>query len=271
MSFSPLCLSSVGACGGAWSVVPSCGAVSLVVRRSFLVSIVGLLAFFVSVLSAGRMSADCLPCVSRLGAQCGRRVACHAWFVPLIGAGGGTVRLPPSAYLDEAGGECVDYVNCRLSVDYCGAGGYINTRALIGFSFRCFLARACCVGGFSVLLLPPNRSRSMPPLIGSSGARTGAIFFINLHLIPSHLSAACLLVRFLLPGYSHIHIAPLLSPLPSTRMGGEVHGYDTTDGWRAIILLVSCWRRWMATEAVMSCLLDFWRAMSSPSHEMMRR
>lgn len=87
---SPSCLSSVWACGGAWSVVPSCGAVSLVVRRSFLVSIVGLLAFFVSVLSAGRMSADYLPCVSRLGAQCGRRVACHAWVVPIIGAGGGT-------------------------------------------------------------------------------------------------------------------------------------------------------------------------------------
>lgn len=220
MSFSPLCLSSVGACGGAWSVVPSCGAVSLVVRRSFLVSIVGLLAFFVSVLSAGRMSADCLPCVSRLGAQCGRRVACHAWFVPLIGAGGGTVRLPPSAYLDEADGECVDYVNCRLSVDYCGAGGYINTRALIGFSFRCFLARACCAGGSMVLR--PHRSRSMPPLIGSSGAQTGAIFFTDFHFISSHLSAACLRICFLLPDYHHIHIAPFLAPLPSTRRTGRL-------------------------------------------------
>lgn len=56
---STLCLSSVGACGGAWSVVPSCGAMRLVAHRSFPVSVDGLLAY-----------------VSRLGAQCGRWIAC---------------------------------------------------------------------------------------------------------------------------------------------------------------------------------------------------
>lgn len=66
MSFSPSCLSSVWACGGAWSVVPLCGAVLLTARRSFPVS--------------GGLAAACVP---RLGAQCGRRVACHAWFVPV--------------------------------------------------------------------------------------------------------------------------------------------------------------------------------------------
>lgn len=64
--FSPLCLSPVWACGGAWSVVPLCGAVLLTARRSFPVS--------------GGLAAACVP---RLGAQCGRRVACHAWFVPV--------------------------------------------------------------------------------------------------------------------------------------------------------------------------------------------
>ena len=44
----------------------------------------------------------------------------------------------------------------------------------------------------------------------------------SLHLIfSSHLSAACLRICFLLLEYSHIHIAPLLAPLPSTRMDGE--------------------------------------------------
>lgn len=85
-SFSPLCLSSVGACGGAWSVVPSCGAVSLAARRLFPVSVGCLLAFLVSILSAVGV-AFVLRGSSRL-----------------IGAGGGT---GSSACLDEAdGGVC---------------------------------------------------------------------------------------------------------------------------------------------------------------------
>lgn len=164
----------------------------------------------------------------------------------LIGTGGGTVRLPPSACLEEAGVECVDYVECLFSVDYFEAGGYINTRALIGFSFRCFLARACCAGGFSVLLPPPNRSRSMPPLIGSSGARTGAIFlpiFISSHPISRLLAYG---FAFCYPA-TLISISPRSSPRYPRHEGRGGHGCDTADGGGGLSCLPRAggdgWRR----------------------------
>ena len=54
-------------------------------------------AFLISALSSVCGSL----CVPRLVAQCGQRVACPAWLVPVIGTGGGT---GSSACLDEAGG-----------------------------------------------------------------------------------------------------------------------------------------------------------------------
>lgn len=236
---SPLCLSSVGAWGGACLScrhAVRCG-LSLVARSPCRL--------------AERRSGWLLACVSRLGAQFGLRVALRSssrysvQAADCLPCGGRPdnrrgrrdgVRLPSSAYLDEAGGECVDCVNCRFSVDYFGAGGYINTRALIGFSFRCFLARACCAGGSMVLR--PHRSRSMPPLIGSSGARRERFFFTDFHLIPSHPSATCLRICFLLPGYHHIHIAPLLAPLLSTRGTGRLMAAMRMA--EAAILLASC-------------------------------
>lgn len=113
--------------------------------------------------------------------------------------------------------ECVDYVNCRLSVDYCGGGGYINNRALIVFSFRCFLARACCEGGFSVLL-PPLIALVIAPINRFLRGTTGAIFFHQFSSHPIIPFLGCLLrICFLLLEYSHINIAPLLAPLLSTR------------------------------------------------------
>lgn len=66
-------------------------------------------------------------CRSSFVPRVGRRAACPAFLVSwlsagggslalrgssrLIGTGGGTVRLPSSACLDKAGGECGDYVN----------------------------------------------------------------------------------------------------------------------------------------------------------------
>lgn len=110
---SPSCLSSVLACGGAglpcrWAVRLGLSLVArspcrLAGRCATCLPLRG--SSLVSALSAGDMSADCLPCVPRLVAQCGRRVACPAWLVSVIGAGGGTVRLLPSACLDGADGE----------------------------------------------------------------------------------------------------------------------------------------------------------------------
>lgn len=152
-----------------------------------------------------------LACVPRLGAQFGlrvrsaflvsilsavQRVACPAWLIPVIGAGG------EIGFLCLLGwsGECGDYVNYRLSVDCFGTGVYINTRALIGFSFRCFLARACCVGGFSVLLLPPIALVYAPMNWFLRGTNGSDFFYrFSFHLIPS---LGCLLrVRFLLLDY----------------------------------------------------------------------
>lgn len=67
-------------------------------------------------------------CVPRLDTQCGRLLVCPAGFVSVIGTGGGTE--PLLAWMRRAG-EYGDYVDRLLSVDYSGAGVYINTRALM--------------------------------------------------------------------------------------------------------------------------------------------
>lgn len=180
----------------------------------------------------------------------------------------GRVRLSPSACLDGAGGECGDYMNYRFSVDCFGAGGYINTRALIGFSFRCFLARACCAGGSMVLR--PHRSRHRPHELVPPGY-DGSDFFLPI-LITSNLPAACLRVRFLLPGCSHIHIAPPLAPLISTRWAGRSwmrYGWRVA-GYPACLVRAAMdgdgGRRGRRCHA---CLISLVRC--HPSHEMMKR
>ena len=128
--------------------------------------------------SAGRRAA-CLRSSSRYSVRAADCLPLRGSF-RLIGTGCEVV-LPLLAWMRRAG-ECGDYVNYRLSVDCFGAGGYINTRALIGFSFRCFLARACCAGGFSVLLPPPNRSRHRPNKSVPPG-HDGSDFFCQFPLL----------------------------------------------------------------------------------------
>lgn len=144
-------------------------------------------------------------------------------------------------------GECGDYVNYLFSVDYFGCGGYIDTRALIGFSFLCVLARAFMLAALLwvsvaniALVYRPNKT--VPP-----GQRAGAIFFyrFSFHLIPS---LDCLLTcGLLLHDYSHIHIAPSIRPATLDTEDGEGMGCDTADGGG-----LSClphadgdgWQRW---------------------------
>lgn len=101
-------------------------------------------------------------------------------------------------------------------VDYLGTVGYIISRALMLFS-PFFVSWHVLVVRAALLVLSPPSLSSMPQLIGSSGARAGAIFFANFHLTSSHPSAALPTCGLLLLGYHHIHIAPLLAPLLSTR------------------------------------------------------
>lgn len=68
-------------------------------------------------------------------------------------------------------------------------------------------------------------------------------FFIDFHLIPFHLSAALLadlLFDTRLLAYPYL---PAPRPAILDTIGGEVHGCDTTDGWRDI-LLASGGDRW---------------------------
>ena len=103
--FSPSCLSSVWAWG--WAYLPCRRAVrlglSLIVRSSCR-SAGCLPAFLVSALSSVCGSL----CVSRLVAQCGRRVACPAWLVP-VNRRGRRDGVPLLAWMRRTG-ECVDYV-----------------------------------------------------------------------------------------------------------------------------------------------------------------
>lgn len=181
-----------------------------------------------SVRAAGR-----LPCVARLGNRRGRRDGSLV-AICLLGWGGrGSVWIMWSVL---------------LSVDYFGRGGYIISRALMLFSpffvsWHVLVMRAVLWSSAPIALV-------IAPIKRFLRGTTGAIFFCqfllpysacfddtgspaphrvraialpaSLHLIfSSHLSAACLRICFLLPGYSHINIAPLLAPLPSTRRTGR--------------------------------------------------
>lgn len=131
-----------------------------------------------------------------------------------------------------------------FSVDCFGGGVYIDTRAWMLFS-PFFVSWHVLVVRAALLVLPPPSLSSNAPLIGSSGARAGAIFFINLHLISSHPIIGCLLAGLLfatrLPSYPY---RPAPRPATIDTIGGEVHGCDTADGWRrcraCLILLVRC-------------------------------
>lgn len=103
-----------------------------------------------------------------------------------------------------------------FSVACFGGGVYINTRAWMLLSpffvsWHMLVVRA--VLWFSA---PPSLS-SNAPLIGSSGARAGAIFFYQSSSHPISRLLDYLRGCSLLLGCHHIHIAPLLAPLPSTR------------------------------------------------------
>lgn len=136
---------------------------------------------------------------------------------------------------------CADCVDRLSSVDCFGFVGYISHRALkvassFSISWHLAFVRAAQFLAAPQSLSPTPQNRFLRGM-------TRAIFFhqFSSHLIPS---PDCLLTDlFLLPGYQHIHIAPLLATLSSTRMGGEAHGCDTTDGGRDV------------------CVLDFMRAM----------
>ena len=133
-----------------------------------------------------------------------------------------------------------------FSVDYLGEDGYINTRAWMLFSpffvsWHVLVVRAVLWFSAPIALVyaPINRF-----LRGTGGSD----FFINLHLIPFHLPAACLLAEALfatrLPSYPYL---PAPRPVILDTMSGEVHGCDTTDGLgRCHTCLISC-VRWMAT------------------------
>lgn len=96
---SPLCLSSVGACGGAWPVVSSCDAVRRVARR--LCRSAGRRAGWLLVyvhrlyIRRNRRRGGRLTGVPRLVAQCGRRGACPAVFVSVnrCGRRGGSLAV----------------------------------------------------------------------------------------------------------------------------------------------------------------------------------
>ena len=114
-----------------------------------------------------------------------------------------------------------------FSVDYLGAGGYINTRALdVVFSFLCFLARACCAGGspgsvapIALVYAPINRF-----LRGTGGSD----FFCQFspHFIPSLGCFAYLRsVATRLPSYPYLP-APLPATFDTDGRGGSWLRYD---------------------------------------------
>lgn len=196
-------------------LVPSCGAVPLVARRPFSVSVGGLLALRGS---------------SRL-----------------IGAGGGAWSLVAVCLLGWGWRWSVWIMwSALFSVDCFGGGVYINSRAWMLFSpffvsWHMLVVRAVLWFSAPIALVyaPINRF-----LRGTGGSD----FFINLHLIPFHLPAACLLAEALfatrLPSYPYL---PAPRPVILDTIGGEVHGCDTTDGLgRCHTCLISC-VRWMAT------------------------
>lgn len=103
-------------------------------------------------------------------------------------------------------------------VDYLGTVGYIISRALMLFSPFFVSWHVLVVRAALLVLLPQSLSSNVPInrfLRGTDGSDFFLPIFLSLHPIPRLL---CLLARaFLLLGYHHIHIAPLLAPLSSTR------------------------------------------------------
>lgn len=184
--------------------------------------------------------------VPRFVARCGRLVAYPAWFVPVNRhgwRGGSLVAL----CLLGCGWRVSVWImwSVLFSVDYLGAGGYINTRALdVVFSFLCFLARACCAGGSMVLR--PHRSRHRPNKTVPPGHDGSGFFYrFSFHLIPSF---GCLLTcGLLLPDYSHIHIASSIRPAFLDTEDWEVMSCDVGGGgWVSCLPRASGdgWQRW---------------------------
>lgn len=167
---------------------------------------------------------------SSLVSRIGRRTACHAFLVSWLSAGGGSVcrrgaysawfvsvnrcgrRGGSSACLGEAGRVSVWIMwSVLFSVDCFGVSVYINTCAWMLFSpffvsWHVLVVRAVLWFSAPIALVyaPINRF-----LRGTGGSD----FFINLHLIPFHLPAACLLAEALFC-YSAtiISISPRSSP-----------------------------------------------------------
>lgn len=163
----------------------------------------------------------------------------------------------------------MDYVNCLFSVDYFWGDGYIDTRALIGFSFLCVLARAFMLAAlqwFSVaniaLVYRPNKT--VPP--GQRRERFFLSIFLHILLastvsvnqfrvmaiaVPTRpISSSHLIPRLLAYGFTfcysatRISISPRSSPRFPRHGGRGGYGYDATD--------VSClpravgdgWQQW---------------------------
>lgn len=166
-------------------LVPSCGAVPLVARRPFSVSVGGLLALRGS---------------SRL-----------------IGAGGGAWSLVAVCLLGWGWRWSVWIMwSALFSVDCFGGGVYINSRAWMLFS-PFFVSWHMLVVRAVLWFSAPPIALVYAPINRFLRGTTGAIFYqSSSHLIISRL-LACGFAFFLLPGYSHINIAPLLAPLLSTR------------------------------------------------------
>ena len=162
-------------------------------------------------------------------------------------------------------GECVDYVDCFFSVDYFGAGGYINTRAWMLFSpffvsWHVLVARAVLWSSAHIALV-------IAPMNWFLRGTTGAIFlpiFISSHPISRLLATGSLFATRLLT-YPY---RPAPRPATLDTEDGEGHGYDTNDGER----LDDCVLAHAITDDGgerlgwrYRCLLDFARAMSSIS------
>ena len=159
-----------------------------------------------------------------------------------------------------------------LSVDYFGRGGYIISRALMLFSpffvsWHVLVMRAVLWSSAPIALV-------IAPIKRFLRGTTGAIFFANFSshtqlasTIPVPRPTSCACYRPACLASSHLLITSLgclltdllfatrllayqyrPAPRPATldTEDGEVHGCDTTDGWRDI-LLASCGWQLMAT------------------------
>lgn len=199
---------------------------------------------------------------SSLVSRIGRRTACHAFLVSWLSAGGGSVcrrgaysawfvsvnrcgrRGGSSACLGEAGRVSVWIMwSVLFSVDCFGVSVYINTCAWMLFS-PFFVSWHMLVVRAVLWFSAPPIALVYAPINRFLRGTTGAIFYqSSSHLIISRLLAcgfAFFATRLLAYQYRS-------TPRPATidTIGGEIHGCDTADGWRAI-LLASCgdeWRR----------------------------